>query len=200
MDKMRADMGGAAVCISTIYTLCRLDNPVPCNIKVFVPLVENMPSGTATRPGDIVRAMNGKSIKVIRDLKKSSINSYPGVAISLTYLRKINGIERHFFQIDNTDAEGRLILADALCYADTFNPSMVIDLATLTGAIHISLGSGAAGVFTNSDFMWKSLYEVNSFALMHIYAHEEQPLKPELCRPKLSKTEKIGLVIQKNSI
>jgi len=93
MDKMRADMGGAACVLSALWTLRRLEAPLNVDLRVLTPLVENMPGGRASRPGDIVKAMNGKSIK-----------------------------------IDNTDAEGRLILADALCYANTFNPSHVMDL------------------------------------------------------------------------
>jgi cytosol aminopeptidase len=80
MDEMRADMGGAANVVATIAALAELK--VPVNVKGFIPLCENMPSGNATKPGDVVFAMNGKSICV-----------------------------------DNTDAEGRLVLADALCYA-----------------------------------------------------------------------------------
>ena len=82
MDQMRADMGGAANVVGTIYALAQLKAPV--NVKGLIPLCENLPSGKATKPGDIVFAMNGKSICV-----------------------------------DNTDAEGRLVLADALCYAST---------------------------------------------------------------------------------
>ena len=63
-------------------------------------------------------------------------------------------------QVDNTDAEGRLLLADALCYAKTFDPRATVDLATLTGAIDVALGSGAAAVFTNSAPLWKQLHEV----------------------------------------
>ncbi|CAG0879455.1 unnamed protein product [Cyprideis torosa] len=120
MNDMRADMGGGAVVVGTIFTLASLKAPI--NIKGLVPLAENMPNGRANKVGDVVYAMNGKSI-----------------------------------QIMNTDAEGRLILADALCYADTFKPTFVLDIATLTGAMLIALGSGACGVFTNSSNDWKSL-------------------------------------------
>ena len=63
-------------------------------------------------------------------------------------------------QVDNTDAEGRLLLADALCYAHSFTPSTIVDLATLTGHMDIALGTGAAGVFTTSDPLWKKLHQV----------------------------------------
>ena len=64
-------------------------------------------------------------------------------------------------QVDNTDAEGRLLLADALCYASTFKPRFTLDLATLTGAIAVALGSGAAAVFTNSAVLWEELQRVS---------------------------------------
>jgi len=106
--------------MSHVHTLRR-------RLIVLTPLVENCPGPTATKPGDIVRAMNGKSIK-----------------------------------IDNTDAEGRLILADALCYADEFKPAIVIDVATLTGAIKVALGGGAAAVFTSDDQLWTQLHQVRA--------------------------------------
>lgn len=120
MDKMRADMGGAACVIGTVLGAASLKLKI--NIKGFIPLSENLPSGKATKPGDVVFAMNGKSI-----------------------------------QVDNTDAEGRLVLADAICYAQTFEPKAVIDIATLTGAMGIALGAGAAGVFSNDNDLWNNL-------------------------------------------
>ncbi|XP_012592986.1 cytosol aminopeptidase [Microcebus murinus] len=124
MDLMRADMGGAASICSAIVSAAKLNLSI--NIIGLAPLCENMPSGKANKPGDVVRARNGKTI-----------------------------------QIDNTDAEGRLILADALCYAHTFNPKVIIDAATLTGAMDIALGSGATGVFTNSTWLWKKLLQAS---------------------------------------
>ncbi|XP_023233176.1 cytosol aminopeptidase-like isoform X1 [Centruroides sculpturatus] len=126
MDLMRADMGGAACIIGAVYAVASLK--IPINIVGLMPLCENLPSGHANKPGDVVTAMNGKTI-----------------------------------QVDNTDAEGRLILADALCYAHTFNPQMIIDLATLTGAMDVALGSGATGVFTNSTKMWEIIHEAGKF-------------------------------------
>ncbi|XP_071449110.1 cytosol aminopeptidase-like isoform X2 [Hetaerina americana] len=120
MDEMRGDMGGAACVVSTINALALLK--VPVNVMGFIPLCENLPSGSANKPGDVVIAMNGKSIKV-----------------------------------DNTDAEGRLILADALCYAQNFNPQFILDIATLTGAMRVALGTAATGVFTNSSVLWQRL-------------------------------------------
>merc|ERR1711915_845506 len=114
MDAMRADMGGAATVTATIKAVAKLGLKV--NLTVLVPLTENMPGGKATKPGDVVRAMNGKTI-----------------------------------QVDNTDAEGRLILADALTYADRLNPRCVLDVATLTGAMSVALGTAATGVFASSS-------------------------------------------------
>ncbi|KAJ8000433.1 hypothetical protein DPEC_G00180080 [Dallia pectoralis] len=124
MDAMRVDMGGAATVCSAIVTAAALKLPI--NIIGLAPLCENMPSGKATKPGDVVTAMNGKTI-----------------------------------QVDNTDAEGRLILADALCYAHSFNPKAIVNAATLTGAMDVALGSAAAGVFTNSDWLWEQIHQAS---------------------------------------
>ncbi|KAI2668634.1 Cytosol aminopeptidase [Labeo rohita] len=124
MDAMRADMGGAATVCSSIVTAAALKLPI--NIIGLAPLCENMPSGKANKPGDVVRAKNGKTI-----------------------------------QVDNTDAEGRLILADALCYAHSFKPRAIINAATLTGAMDVALGSAATGVFTNSDWLWDRLHKAS---------------------------------------
>uniref|UniRef100_A0A8C4XKF8 Cytosol aminopeptidase n=2 Tax=Falco TaxID=8952 RepID=A0A8C4XKF8_FALTI len=124
MDAMRADMGGAATICSAIVTAAALN--LPLNIIGLAPLCENMPSGKANKPGDVVRAKNGKTI-----------------------------------QVDNTDAEGRLLLADALCYAHNFNARAIVNAATLTGAMDVALGSAATGVFTNSSWLWTHLYEAS---------------------------------------
>ncbi|XP_068005354.1 cytosol aminopeptidase [Melanerpes formicivorus] len=124
MDAMRADMGGAATICSAIVTAAALK--LPLNIIGLAPLCENMPSGKANKPGDVVRAKNGKTI-----------------------------------QVDNTDAEGRLLLADALCYAHSFNARAIVNAATLTGAMDVALGSAATGVFTNSAWLWSHLYEAS---------------------------------------
>ncbi|CAK6973967.1 cytosol aminopeptidase [Scomber scombrus] len=124
MDAMRADMGGAATVCASIVTAASLRLPV--NIIGLAPLCENMPSGKATKPGDVVTAKNGKTI-----------------------------------QVDNTDAEGRLILADALCYGHIFNPKAIVNVATLTGAMDVALGSAATGVFTNSDWLWAQLHKAS---------------------------------------
>jgi aminopeptidase len=122
MGMMRGDMGGAAAVVSTMWALASLQ--IKTKAICLTPLCENMPSGTATKPGDVLRAKNGKTVEV-----------------------------------DNTDAEGRLVLADALVYANSFKPASVIDVATLTGAMGIALGAGATGVFTTSDKLWREMDE-----------------------------------------
>ena len=114
MDEMKFDMGGAAGVIGTMATVAALGLPI--NVNVVVPAVENMPSGDATKPGDIFKSMSGQTIEVL-----------------------------------NTDAEGRLILCDALTYSRRFKPAAIIDVATLTGACVIALGKHHTGVMSYSD-------------------------------------------------
>jgi leucyl aminopeptidase len=115
MDRMRDDMGGAAAVLATMWAVGRLE--LPLHVVGLMPLTENLPSGYAYKPGDVLRAMNGKTIEVL-----------------------------------STDAEGRLVLADALVYAGQYEPKAVVDLATLTGACVIALGRGvAAGMFGTDD-------------------------------------------------
>ncbi len=115
MEQMTMDMGGAGVVAGVMKTLAL--RKAKANVVGLVGLVENMPSGAAQRPGDVVRSLKGDTIEVI-----------------------------------NTDAEGRLVLADVMWYAqDRFKPAAMVDLATLTGAIIIALGHEKAGVFANDD-------------------------------------------------
>ncbi|MFA6455722.1 MAG: leucyl aminopeptidase [Bacteroidota bacterium] len=114
MAEMKMDMGGAAAVIGTMQAVAQLK--LQRHVIGLVPSVENMPSGSAVKPGDIIRHYNGKTSEV-----------------------------------DNTDAEGRLILADALSYAETFKPKLVIDLATLTGACVVALGHYATGMMGNDQ-------------------------------------------------
>jgi leucyl aminopeptidase len=114
MEEMKGDMSGAGCVIAAMMAIARLKPAI--NVTALAPATENMPGGNAIKPGDVLRAMNGKTIEVL-----------------------------------NTDAEGRLILADALSYACKLNLSPVIDVATLTGAISVALGNVAYGVFTNND-------------------------------------------------
>ena len=114
MDEMKFDMGGAASVLGTIKALC--ESRLPINVVGALACAENMPSGDATRPGDIVRAMNGKSVEIL-----------------------------------NTDAEGRLVLCDTLCYVQRYNPAAIIDVATLTGACVVALGHVRSAVFSNDE-------------------------------------------------
>lgn len=115
MWKMKYDMSGAAAATGAVLALARRQAPV--NAVAIAALVENMPSQKAQRPGDVRRAMSGKTIEVI-----------------------------------NTDAEGRLILSDAVWYAQQeYNPALLVDIATLTGSVRVALGQVYAGVFTRDD-------------------------------------------------
>jgi len=114
MERMKTDMAGGAAVIGALRAVAELD--LPLHVVGLVPATENMPGGRAYRPGDVVRAMNGKTIEVI-----------------------------------STDAEGRLVLADALCYAARYQPKAVVDIATLTGARTIALGNHAIGLFSTDD-------------------------------------------------
>ncbi len=114
MERMKADMTGGAIVLQAIRAIATLKLPI--NVVGIVPSTENMPGGLATKPGDILTSLSGKTIEVL-----------------------------------NTDAEGRLILADALAYAMRYKPVAVIDIATLTGAVFISLGCHAIGLLGNND-------------------------------------------------
>ena len=121
MEDMKYDMAGSAAVIGAMKALAGRKSRA--NVVGVIGLVENMPSGTAQRPGDVVKSADGQTIEII-----------------------------------NTDAEGRLVLADALWYAQkTFQPRCVIDLATLTGAIVIALGHDSAGLFSNDDTLSEQL-------------------------------------------
>jgi len=114
MGEMKDDMAGGAAGIAALSAIVQLKPKV--NVTAVIPATENLPSGTALKPGDILKAMNGKTIEVI-----------------------------------NTDAEGRLVLADALSYAVKQGLSPLVDLATLTGACRVALGNGYSGAFTNNQ-------------------------------------------------
>ena len=114
MDEMKYDMCGAASVLGTLRAVVGMKLPI--NLVVIVPTTENMPGGSATRPGDIVSSMSGQTIEIL-----------------------------------NTDAEGRLILCDALTYAERFKPAAVVDVATLTGACVVALGQVASGLLGNDE-------------------------------------------------
>ncbi len=122
MDEMKFDMCGAATVLGTLKAVAEMKLPI--NVVGVIPTTENMPSGSATKPGDIVKSMSGQTVEIL-----------------------------------NTDAEGRLILCDALTYTERFNPAAVIDIATLTGACVIALGNHASGLMSNNDALAAELLE-----------------------------------------
>ncbi|MBL6946385.1 MAG: leucyl aminopeptidase [Rhodospirillales bacterium] len=133
MEDMKWDMGGAGVVIGLMKALAGREAKV--NAVGIVGLVENMPSGAAQRPGDIVTSMSGQTIEVL-----------------------------------NTDAEGRLVLADALWYCnDRFKPRWMVNLATLTGAILVALGMEKAGIFSNNDELAERIYAAGEAVDEHVW-------------------------------
>jgi leucyl aminopeptidase len=128
MDEMKFDMGGAASVLGALRAVAELRPKL--NLVVIVPACENMPSGRALKPGDVVTSMSGQTIEIL-----------------------------------NTDAEGRLILCDALTYAERFKPSVVVDVATLTGACVIALGGVRSGMFANDDEVAGALSTAGEAAL-----------------------------------
>jgi leucyl aminopeptidase len=122
MDEMKYDMCGAASVLGVMEALVTMK--LPLNVVAIVAAAENMPSSTATKPGDVVTSMSGQTIEIL-----------------------------------NTDAEGRLVLCDALTYAEKFKPASVIDIATLTGACVVALGAHATGMYSNQDKLAQQLTE-----------------------------------------
>ena len=114
MQEMKMDMSGGAAAIAVMQACSKLD--IPVHVVGLIPATENMPSGKALKPGDVVKSMSGKTIEII-----------------------------------STDAEGRLILADALTYSKRFKPDAVIDMATLTGACIIALGNDVSAIMGNNN-------------------------------------------------
>ena len=122
MDEMKFDMCGAASVLGTMHALCALKPKI--NVVGIIASAENMPSGRATKPGDVVKSMSGQTIEIL-----------------------------------NTDAEGRLVLCDALTYAKRFKPETVIDIATLTGACVATFGNVVSGMLSNDDALADKLYQ-----------------------------------------
>jgi leucyl aminopeptidase len=123
MQEMKMDMSGAAAVLEAVAAVAELE--LPLDLLAVVPSTENMPSGTAIKPGDVITQYDGKTVEV-----------------------------------NNTDAEGRLILADALAYAIEQGAERVVDIATLTGAVEIALGSTYAGLISNDDELAAEVSEV----------------------------------------
>jgi len=128
MDEMKFDMGGAASVLGTFRAVAQLKPKI--NLVGLIPACENMPSGSAVKPGDVVTSMSGQTVEIL-----------------------------------NTDAEGRLILCDALTYAERFKPAAVVDIATLTGACVIALGHHRSGLFSPDDALAGQLDQAGQAAL-----------------------------------
>jgi len=128
MDEMKFDMGGAASVLGTMRAVAELKPKI--NVVMLIAACENMPSGHAVKPGDVVTSMSGQTIENL-----------------------------------NTDAEGRLVLCDALTYAERFNPAVVVDVATLTGACVIALGGVRSGMYASDDELAASLSAAGEAAL-----------------------------------
>ncbi|MCV6605765.1 MAG: leucyl aminopeptidase, partial [Porticoccaceae bacterium] len=127
MDEMKFDMCGAASVIGAMNSVAEMGLPI--NVVGVVAAAENMPSGHATKPGDIVTTLSGQTVEIL-----------------------------------NTDAEGRLVLCDALSYVERFNPATVLDVATLTGACIIALGTHATAVLANDDALAREVLEAGEQA------------------------------------
>ena len=132
MDEMKFDMCGAASVLGTMQALCEAQLPI--HVVGAIAAAENMPSGRATRPGDIVTTMSGQTVEIL-----------------------------------NTDAEGRLVLCDTLTYIKRFNPALVIDIATLTGACVVALGKVVSGLFTPDDELAQELLQAGEQSLDRVW-------------------------------
>jgi leucyl aminopeptidase len=140
MITMKCDMGGAAAAIAAIRAVARLG--VPVNVTAWAPMVENMPSGTAQRPSDVLTMYGGKTVEVL-----------------------------------NTDAEGRLILADALVRAGEDSPDLLVDVATLTGAAVVALGHRTSGIMSNDEALHGKVHDAATRAGEAMWP---MPLPPDL--------------------
>ena len=139
MEDMKGDMAGAASVIGAMQAIAALK--VPLRVLAVAPCTENLPSGTALKPGDILRAMNGKAMEII-----------------------------------NTDAEGRLVLSDALCYARKLGATHLVDVATLTGACVVALGHVRTGAFTNDEQWFAAVRAASEAAGEKLW---QLPMDPE---------------------
>ncbi len=127
MDEMKFDMCGAASVMGTMHSIAEME--LPMNVIGVIAAAENMPSDKATKPGDVVTTMSGKTVEIL-----------------------------------NTDAEGRLVLCDALTYVERFNPKTVVDIATLTGAVIVALGNQVSAVMANNDELAQELVIAGDYA------------------------------------
>jgi leucyl aminopeptidase len=162
LPRMKHDKSGVGVVLAVMSALAKLE--IPLHVVGLLPVAENMPSGTAAKPGDVISMANGQTVEII-----------------------------------STDAEGRLILADALLYARRFSPSFIIDVASLSGATRVALGDEASGLFSNSRHLQKDVIEAGyatgepvwPFPLLRSYLKELRTPFADLRNAPLS-TEKGG--------
>lgn len=155
MEEMKTDMSGGAGAIGAIMAAAALRLPV--NLVALVPATENMPGGSAIKPGDILKTMSGKTIEVL-----------------------------------NTDAEGRLILADALSYAERYKPKAVIDMATLTGACIIALGSHASGIMGNDEKLIEAIRKAGDITGERVWPLPLWEEYDELIKSDIADVKNIG--------
>jgi leucyl aminopeptidase len=152
MEWMKADMGGAAAIIAAITAIAELG--VDVNVTAWAAIAENMPSGSAQRPSDVITMYGGKTVEVL-----------------------------------NTDAEGRLVLADAIVRAGEDKPDLIVDVATLTGAQLVALGSRTSGVMSNDDDLRDVIIAAAGAAGEQMWP---MPLPPELRAPMDSQVADIA--------
>ena len=160
---MKYDMGGAAAVVGAMHTIASLKCPV--NVVGLVALVENMPSGHAYRPSDIIDSRAGHTIEVL-----------------------------------NTDAEGRLILADAIDYATDLKPRAIIDLATLTGAVLVGLGHEYAGLFANDDQLLADIQYASKQSGQKVWQLPLDPVYDQLMDSPIADIQNINLAGKAGSI
>jgi leucyl aminopeptidase len=155
MDEMKYDMSGAATVLGVMRAVSEMG--LKRNVIGVIPTCENMPSGTATRPGDIVTSMSGQTVEIL-----------------------------------NTDAEGRLILCDALTYVEKFKPASVIDIATLTGACVIALGGVNTGLFSADDALADAVIKAGQDALDPAWRMPLQEEYQELLKSPFADMANVG--------
>lgn len=162
MEQMKSDMAGGAAVMGTFMAIAALKLPI--NVVGLIPASENMPGGSAYKPGDILKAMNGKTVEVI-----------------------------------STDAEGRLILADALAYAKRYEPKAVVDIATLTGACVVALGKNAIGMLGTDDKLKTMLKDAGERSYervweLPLWEEYEEILKSDIADMKNSGGREAGTI------
>ncbi len=155
MVDMKGDMAGAATVAGIVKAAAALE--LPYELYGIIPLVENVISGNAYKPGDIIHTASGKTI-----------------------------------EIGNTDAEGRLILADALEFAEKLNPDKILDFATLTGACLVALGESYAGIFTENDDFAASVFDVSKQTAEYVWRLPMPPEYNEMLKSELADISNIG--------